>query len=168
MKKTLFAVLAIFIFCSTGSAAIKDSPDGFRGIKWGQSPSALGKYTLLAHTGGLGYYLKNDDKLKIGDADLTSIMYIFWENKFVMAVIQTEGSGNSNALRTAMIARYGEPEHGQNNANESSVWHDDNIVITYNYNMNALETSAAIANKPLLQKMLGQGEAAAQKGVNDF
>lgn len=168
MKKALLAVLAILIFCSAGMAAIKDSPDGFRGIKWGQPPSALGKYTTLLVDGATIVYTKNDDKLKIGGADLKYIAYVFWENKFMSVIIRTEGLSNSDALKAAMFERYGEPQYEQGVLQSDHTWSDKNVLITYTYESDGSKASATISGRSIFHAKQEREKAAAQKGAEDF
>lgn len=169
MKKVLFAILLIFALCSVSTAEIKDSPDGFRGIKWGQSPDALGKNcSLVMNEGKLRVYLENDDKLRIGDAEITSVMYGFWDNKFMSVVIKAEGLSNSKALKAEMIARHGEPHSQPDKAEENYRWYDDNAVITYTYYVSEVCAGVGIASAPLIQAQLDEEREAAQKGVKNF
>lgn len=168
MKKALLAVLAVLVFCSAGMAAIKDSPAGFRGVKWGQPPSALGESTVLLIDGATSAYSKNGDKLKIGDTDLTYIIYVFWENKFMMAIIQTEGLNNGDALRAALLARYGEPRQKLGVLKSDYAWGDENAMITYTYDTGESKSRVAIASTPIFNAKRERDEAAAQKGSKDF
>lgn len=80
MKKILLALLIIFAFCSISTATIKDSPDGFRGIKWGDPPSALGARIKTGDGQFSITYEKKGDKLSIGSAKLKSIRYKFLQD----------------------------------------------------------------------------------------
>lgn len=167
MKRILLAILLIFVFCSTGIASIKDSPDGFRDIKWGQSPEALGKNAVcLTIDGMLSSYLRIGDELKIGDTDLKVILYFFWDNQFLMVSIYTEGKSNSHALKAAMIARYG--EQYDLNADGEYIWRDNNASIEFTYEASESEATASITSTRILQAMAQQSEEAAQKGAKDF
>lgn len=127
MKKISFAILLIFVFCSVAFAAIKDSPDGFRGVKWGDKPTALGASKLEEEAYGIQIYTRHKEKLKIGEANLTEILYFFNEEKFICVTIESKGSNNIKALKTALTLRYGEDfiesPHGE------LIWGDWNAMV---------------------------------------
>lgn len=169
MKKTLLAILLIFAFCSVGAAAIKDSPGGFRGIRWGQSPAALGKNAVgLQMSGDVRGYLRTDDNLKIGGANVESIRYAFWENKFLQVIIKAKGVMNGQLLKAAMIARYGQPDIQSDSADYSYLWLDDKAFIKYTYDAGASEATASIASTRLMQAMIDRQESEAKRGIKDF
>lgn len=58
MKKSLLAILAAPILCSAGAAEIKNAPDGFCGVKWGDPPSALGARDKVEENSSLSTYIK--------------------------------------------------------------------------------------------------------------
>lgn len=167
MKKALLAVLLVFFFCSVAVAAIKDSPDGFRGIKWGQSPAALGENAILVDSSGKKsfYYIKGDN-CRIGEADVDCISYFFWDNKFITATILAEGEFNSSALKAAMIEWYG--EQYDLDSDGEHVWSDDNAYITLTIEMGDTITSATITSVPLLKAMIEDEDEEAKKGVKGF
>lgn len=161
MKKNLFAILLILVFCSVAVADIKDSPDGFREIKWGDKPSALGASTLVEETRGLQVYVKHNENLKMGEANLTAIAYMFMEKKFIGTAITSKGSDNSRALKTALLLRHGEDFV---EIPRVVVWGDMNATIAYQYLPEHNTTLVVIANAVTFMDMLGaMGESTSKE-----
>ena len=81
----------------------------FRGLRWGQSLPEDKKESFIEieNKGKMLGYSKNDDQLKIGDAELSSIEYVFYENMFSFVIIQGDTKSNYDALLKALDARYG-------------------------------------------------------------
>lgn len=83
-------------------------PDGFRGIKWGQSPSTVGELVYQASDGGIDLYTRKDDELKMGAAELELILYYFWQDKFCDVMITTKGFLNWNYFKAVVFEKFGE------------------------------------------------------------
>lgn len=167
MKKLSFAIFLLLVFCSVALAAIKDSPDGFRGIKWGEPPSALGASKLTEEAYGVQIYVRHDDKLKIGNANLTEISYIFNEKKFVGTIIASKGSDNNRALKNALMLRYGMDFH--ETPQGEVVWFDVNAMVVYQYIPEDDTASVVIMNAAAGMDMLGTlvKSALAELGVEE-
>lgn len=102
-EKISFAILLLLVFCSVAAAAIKDSPDGFRGIKWGDPPLVLGASTLIKEAYDIQTYTKHNENLKMGDVNLTAITYFFKQKKFIDAAITSKGTDNSHRIKNCFI-----------------------------------------------------------------
>jgi len=79
MKKViLLSVILIFLITGMGFA-FQNEPDGFRGLKWGDTPTEdmTFLYQSLAFLGNGNSYYRKDDKLNIGSAKLDRIFYRF-------------------------------------------------------------------------------------------
>lgn len=134
----VFACLAVMLNCvfagdeTTSRKCICSEPQGFRGIKWGQSISEipnlksiglldfskyrdvfedLGRHPVfyyLKEWSGTGY-VNEKDKLKIGYANVDEIIYLFREDRFYGAVIESLGSTERSELQNAVTAWMGSP-----------------------------------------------------------
>ncbi|MBM4274722.1 MAG: hypothetical protein FJ134_09740 [Deltaproteobacteria bacterium] len=92
-------------------------PEGFRGIKWGTHISALSDMKCVQHNmkydeheskGSCDFYYKIEDKLKLGDANLTSIKYGFNEKgDFEFIEIEMEGKDNFNRIMNTFFGIFG-------------------------------------------------------------
>ena len=97
---------------SVSSFAFQNEPDGFRGIKWGTNIKTLNGMTEIEKQskGGLILYVKDNDKLQIGGAELMMVCYSFWQDKFYSVFIQTKKHSNWSALKEVVFAKFGEGE----------------------------------------------------------
>ena len=105
MKRALYVkILAVGITLLTVPSVLAQA-DGFRGIKWSTEFSTLESQMEYVRTdpsyGGIKLYRKLGDELKIGGAELISIEYGFWQNKFSDVVIRFVGFTNFTAVRDA-------------------------------------------------------------------
>lgn len=155
MKKISFAILLMLVFCSVAVASIKDSPDGFRGIKWGDPPSALGANTLIEEAYGIQTYEKHNENLMIGEVNLTAIAYLFQEKKFIGTAITSKGADNGIALKTALLLRYGAEFNEIPGGLVGLVWDDMNATIAYQYLPEHNTTLVVIANAITFMDILG-------------
>lgn len=95
--KILLVVLGLisgFAFGQINNFKPGSDPDGFRGIKWGTDIRTLCgmKYFRTDESyGGIEVYIRENDELKIGDATLERIEYVFWRGKFCAVGIYTKG-----------------------------------------------------------------------------
>jgi len=111
VKRALAAtILSVGITILTVSLVLAEA-DGFRGIKWGTEFSTLESQMEYVTTdpsyGGIKFYKKLGDELKIGGADLMIIQYGFWQNKFCCVAIRFEGFTNFTGVRDAAFERFG-------------------------------------------------------------
>lgn len=130
MKKTLLAVFAALILCSAGAAEI-NAPDGFRGVKWGDPPSALGVRDKVEENSSLSTYIKKGDNMSFGGAQVKEIEYTFVRDRFfAAAAITVKNRRNCGELKDALIAEYGAPQLDEE---EKAVWTCDVVTIYYKY-----------------------------------
>jgi hypothetical protein len=91
-------------------------PDGFAGIKWGASFSEV--KSDMVESGSITdpvepnvktkvYFTKKGDPLKLGEAQLDKIEYVFWRGKFAEARINATGPENFDRLKTFLFEKYG-------------------------------------------------------------
>jgi hypothetical protein len=90
-------------------------PDGFRGIKWGTKFLAafpnLEKIKRFKPSSNftplLESYLKDEEDLKLGRANLKTIEYGFWDKKFQNVRIQAKEPEDWNGLKEATFEKFG-------------------------------------------------------------
>jgi len=126
MRKTfLFLSIIVVLAFSLGVFAFQSEPDGFRGLKWGETPHW--RYMEIGETGSSGgyYYTKypigyeevtwctwKNDKLYIGPAELGSIRYVFYRSEFMEVQIWVKYGGFDD-LKSVLILKFGEPQEIQ-------------------------------------------------------
>lgn len=123
--RSALAVLAVFVSFNTFAA---QSIEGFRGLKWGDAPSALNvpKLDEKSSTGEL-CYIQPNEKLAIGDATVSKVKYCFYKDRLstVLITFPTEQDGES-ILRTLSEA-YGKPRQ-QNRYLDTYHWLDQTSI----------------------------------------
>jgi len=115
----VLAVLVTTFGCaqkSTSGYKSNSEPDGFAGIKWGTEFSEVESDMVeLRSTNDPAepnvkikiYYTKKGDDLKMGEARLDRIEYVFWRGKFAEARINATGPENFDDLKTFLFEKYG-------------------------------------------------------------
>jgi len=125
MNLRKLAFIGIIIFSVTSSALAFNpgsEPDGFREIKWGTDISKLkGMEYLWTDDSGVNVYKRNGDVLKIGRANVATIRYNFWKEKFFRVYITTNGLENWRVLKEACFDKFGEA-YKPNNYKEYYLW----------------------------------------------
>jgi len=110
-------------------------PDGFGGIKWETELSTLDgmiHYRRDPSHGGIEFYTKERNTLKLGKGKFRTIQYGFWKGKFYVGMITTQGLSNWNALKEAVIDKYGEGARLFSNK-EEFLWVGKDAVMALRY-----------------------------------
>lgn len=115
MRKTLISIIIICLLfiplSSVPAYPLENEPGGFRGIIWGAEFSILEDEMSFAFAdeeiGGIRYYSRNGDEMKIGEAALKGIYYGFLRGKFCSVRIETRGRKNYDSLKDEFIRMYG-------------------------------------------------------------
>ena len=125
MKKLhLILVLALLVLMNTmgGAFAEETSSEGFRGIKWGTdigslqdfSPLALSELNTRLGTSyldvpGTEYYVRNNEKLLIGNVKILGIYYTFFHKKLFRVDVLYPGKGLGD-VQKLLEKKYGNYE----------------------------------------------------------
>ena len=99
--------------------------DGFRDLPWGSKLSEAGMVKAESDTGlaGVVEFVRPHDLLRIGEAELTNIIYSFWHDQLYTVTIWTQNYSNYEALRSAAFERFGEGSR-RNESIERYIWSD--------------------------------------------
>ena len=84
-------------------------PTDFRGIKWGSNIRDLAKMKLLAEEGDLKFLERENDGMRIDDADVEKIIYGFYKDRFYNVMIYYNSPSNFAKLREALSREFGKP-----------------------------------------------------------
>lgn len=85
-------------------------PDGIGDLKWGAHAADVSGLRQKHTDSGLKdvvEYLRPKDGLKLGEAELTSIVYAFWRDRLYTVTLWTRGPSNYKALRQKAFDRFG-------------------------------------------------------------
>jgi hypothetical protein len=101
---------------STSGFKPNSEPDGFAGIRWStpfsQVKPDMIELRSISDPAEPGvkikiYYTKKGDHLKMGEAQLDKIEYVFWRGKFAEIRITATGAENFNQLKKFLFEKYG-------------------------------------------------------------
>ncbi len=128
-KLRLVALSVLLSFALTSVAySFENEPDGFRGIKWGTNIKDLHDMTFSETNKSThdDIYERKGDSLKIGDAKLALIGYLFYEGKFWGVSIMFEVD-NFSSLKYTLIQKYGAGR--KVNFSNDMEWDGENVKI---------------------------------------
>ena len=111
MKKIVL-LSVILIFLITGiSFAFQNEPEGFRGLKWGDTPTEDMTFLSGSSTYSGNCYYREDDKFNIGTAKLDCIFYHFtlYSNQFCDVSAGFYSETTYNILKVIFEEKYGKP-----------------------------------------------------------
>lgn len=132
----IYLILGNFAFAKPGIFKSGSEPDGFRGIKWGTDFSTVEKemeYIRIHPLGGseTKVYLRKEDELYIGEAELKKIEYHFWKGKFCMVNILTKELSNWYSLKEVIFEKFGPGYKGDE---LTYAWFGETTGVTLTYN----------------------------------
>jgi len=139
MMKNIIIAITLILSNSISSAA--DEPienktetefnlNGFRELKWGDSLSKYKNSFVLFQKGeGITLYKRKNEKLSIGSAKITNLVYSFQSDQFTGVIFHTEGKDNKTAIIEQLDTKF-----SKNRRKPSS---DDSFVSWINKNVKA-------------------------------
>jgi len=110
-------------------------PEGFNGIKWETELSTLKEmkpYRKDSSHGGIDFYLKAGDGYKLKNGKLIPIQYGFWRGKFYVGMVITELASDWDALKEAVIEKFGVGTKPFSNK-EEYLWIGKNVTMALRY-----------------------------------
>ena len=142
-------VMLILPFCllPVSAFAFQNEPLGFRGIRWGTHLLSLTDMKLCDHEGiRRKVYERKKDKLKIGEAELEKICYIFHFGRFDSVVIHYASYLNHERLKKTLFEAYGKGQK-PNESREQYYWFGVAVRIVLEYNEMSEEGSIVYSYK---------------------
>ncbi len=110
-------------------------PDGIGDLKWGAHATSIPGLQQNQTDSGLKdvvEYIRPNDGLKIGEAELTSIVYAFWRNHLYTVTIWTQGPSNYEALRQKVFEYFGSGSR-PDAAEEKYLWSNSDTDMMLKY-----------------------------------
>jgi len=167
MSLASILVALIFFMLPNNSLCFQNEPDGFRGIKWGNNIKDLKGMGIAADDGDSKYYIRKNDKLKIGDAVLESITYGFYKNRFHFVLIEFKAGTNYMKIKETLFEQYG--AGNQNNEFlEQYTWYGSNVDILLKYSKISKEGRISYFYKPLTDEQTKDRKEKSIKGTGDL
>ena len=137
-------LVAGYVFLSDA----KKEPSDFRGIKWGSNIRELPHMKLLAEEGDLKFLERENDGMKIGDADVEKIIYGFYKDRFYNVMIYYRSPLNFAKIRETLSREFGKPF--QPNASEKKFfWSGEHVNLLLNFDDAANSGRVTYLFKPI-------------------
>ena len=135
LKKIFIAVLCVVLAAAcadSGEEFLADpaaEPSEFRGLAWQQSLSSISDMVELYRDGdGAITCSRKDDDLSFGDAALSSIEYIFVDDKLSTISLVAKGKKNEDALLGEAIAMFG---RATVQSGEDHLWRFTDVAVMF-------------------------------------
>jgi hypothetical protein len=97
----------VVFFLPHATFAFKNEPRGFRGIQWWTHISKLPEMRFINDKDAVKLYVREEDKLEIGEAKLQDIRYVFHNNRFTKVIIAYISDSNHEALKRTLFGAFG-------------------------------------------------------------
>lgn len=163
-------VKAVLVTAIIGCSLYAADAEGFRDMKWGDSPSILGKKLILQSknvTSNVSTYSIKDDKLEISTAKLSGIDYLYFDNKFYGVNLKMKGASNFSIVKDALTSKYGTPNR-PNRYMEKYWWFGGNSIVGIIYNQVGDEATAIIENIDLMNQSDAYKKNVGSQGAKDL
>ena len=154
-------------FASQGEIIFQNEPDGFRGLKWGDTPTEDMRFFSQDSFFGNWYY-REDDKLNIGNAKLRRIYYRFnlYSNQFYDIFITFVGEDNYDILKIIFEGKYGKPTQEDK---DSLYWIGDKARILLSFKFKEGKGSLSMASMEIRkEKPEDNKQKELEKAKDDF
>lgn len=166
--KLLAALLLLATHAFAQSPQIKelDAKNGFRDVKFGSAPSLLTGAKLEAEQGAVRMYSRPADALKIGEAQVSDIFYIYLKDRLMTVRLAAIGQANSQNMLDAFIMQYG-PGYRDRKYRESYSW--DGQIVDMRYDQDQAGNSLLeMSSQALADEQLEDHFKQAEKGKTDL
>lgn len=111
--------------------------------------------------GRLSDYVRKTDSLKVGDADLSDIHYVFYKGRLFSVFMRSRGASNADLVMRALVSGYGHPDESRPHLNEYT-WRGSRTRMEYDYSDITQELTVQIVSTPLFDEMMRDDEASAK------
>ena len=165
--RMMLFLLAASLILSLPVFAFQNEPDGFRGIKWGTNISELSEMGLIEDDGESKFYVRKNDKMQIGDADLELIAYVFYKDRLYGVMVKYSSSLNFSKLKETLFQVYGSGRR-PNPFMEEYHWYGSSVLIGLDFNEIWEKGSISYFYKPIVEEKEGDEKEKAKKGASDL
>jgi hypothetical protein len=158
--------------------------EGFRNLRWNMriedvnDPNLTGDHIPRYNSvekDVLYYYEEKDEKLSIGDAKLSGILYYFYKGRFYKVEIATIGQHDYETLKRAIFALFGKGKKEEDvYGGEIYTWSPDmtdgNVLMLLTFEEGAFINNGKFTMMyvPILKEMEMDKEKAAKDAARDF
>ena len=154
----------------THAIAFQNEPTGFRGIAWDTEFSAVESQMTLVEEGRMNtkYYRRNEDNMSIGGAELSKIVYEFFDGRFSSVIVETKkGTTNRQAIQGAFFAQFGSGSQ-PNRYMEQWFWHGSTSTVFLRCNRVRDECDAMMRSEAVHRRSKEADQKRAKDAKKDF
>jgi hypothetical protein len=146
----------------------QNEPDSFRGIKWGTDAKDLPNFKKInEEPSGMSLYQRKNEKLKIGEADIESIIYGFYKGKFLTVFIHYSGYSNFVILESTLYQLYGDGKK-DNQSLEHYRWPGNTVSIDLDYDKITNKGKIHYMYIPISKQQIKDRNERAKEGAKDL
>ena len=153
-KRGLLSPLFYFVLILACATSLKKQDiyfemDGFRGIKWGMSLENVRKEMIFKGQNklrGISWYQRKNEKFYLGDARLSSIIYIFQNKRLVAVNFIAKGRENFRKIKRFLENSLGKPSQANDNLKVYS-WRLPKTIVLLSYAKLKETTFVILRNK---------------------
>jgi hypothetical protein len=160
--------LLVLLLVGIAPAVAFDPPQGFGGIKWGSPIVELGdQFTLVDERGDGTFYARKDDRLKIGDAEVTGIIYGFYKHRFYYVSVRFSRPTDFRAIKDNLFEAYGPGERPRQDM-EQYFWDSAEVFIMLGYSEVSQRGRLVYFYNPIAEQQTADEKARAKEEREDL
>jgi hypothetical protein len=156
----LLLTVVVSVMFSMVAFAYDNEPDDFRGIKWDTHIEKLPDMELVLDGGDLKAYARKGESMKLEDAELSAVHYIFYKERFYCVHIEFKGLQNFNKIKDVLFKTYGQPE-GTQYYDTRFAWPGEDASITLGFDVSTGEGELGYKFLPIDQEVMMDEESRA-------
>jgi len=170
MKKMSLIILLVLGMAFT-ALAYQNEPDNFRGMKWG-SPRPSSVHPMVGgdpkSASSITICHRHTDKLSVGEATLTAIVYVYYKNKLNGVVLYFEGITNFVSLKSTLSQAYGKPYQSNEYIEDYKWLNQDGLCIVIKYSEITGKGDITYMYMPISNKQTQDRDEASLEGKKDL
>lgn len=147
-----------------GTVYYLDARYGFRNLNFEQSIDSCPGMKLVEEDGDSKYYVRVDEDLRLGNAELKTITYGFYKGKLESVRVKVEGSLNSRALLQVLQEAYGVGEPSDE-YKDKYFWFGKRVWADYTLYGNTDNSAFYMSSRALASQEKADEKAKAQEGA---
>lgn len=160
----LLLTVVLSVMFSAVAFAYENEPDDFRGIKWDTNIEKLPDMELVLDGGDLKAYSRKGETMKLGEAGLSALHYIFYKDHFYCVHIEFKGLENFNKIKDVLFKTYGQPE-GTQYYDRRFAWPGERASITLEFDVSIGQGELGYKFLPIDQEIILEEDRGAAEDV---
>ncbi len=136
-------------------------PYGLGGISWGTDLSILQgmeHYRTDKSHGGIEFYIRKGEALRIGGETFEKVQYGFWKGKFYVGMVRVNGQARWSSLKKAIFTHYGEGAKPFKNR-EEYLWTGEDVTMALRWDENAGTGLFYVRSESVRHQMIPRGKS---------